>query len=139
MALILVVEDSELIRLAVEMILRERGWDVTGAADGVEGIEKFRADPDLRLVISDHHMPRMTGLEFLECISQEAQARGVALAMCTSDRSEELRACAEAAGVRHWLPKPLDWSDLDGLDQLLGNRPGRPLGAEVWAAPGTGP
>ncbi|MDP3937393.1 MAG: sigma-54 dependent transcriptional regulator [Deltaproteobacteria bacterium] len=61
---ILVVDDEKGAREALADILTEDGYQVSVAADGVEGFERVQADaPDV--VISDFKMPRLDGINLL--------------------------------------------------------------------------
>ena len=63
-ARILLVEDDPSIREVTALGLTAAGFGVTSAADGVEGLERWRADqPDL--VLLDVMLPRLDGLEVL--------------------------------------------------------------------------
>lgn len=57
---VLVVEDEALAAMAIEDFLTRLGYRVTLARDGVEGLERHRADP-ARIVVTDLRMPRMDG------------------------------------------------------------------------------
>jgi CheY-like chemotaxis protein len=58
---ILVAEDEAMLRvLAVEM-LEDAGFKVFEAGDGVEALELLKANPQIRLLVSDIKMPRMDG------------------------------------------------------------------------------
>lgn len=61
---LLVVEDESVIREALGAMLRHEGYEVTLAADGLEGIERL-AQRNYSVVLSDNHMPKMRGLDFL--------------------------------------------------------------------------
>jgi two-component system, OmpR family, response regulator MtrA len=70
-ARILLVEDDASIREVTAIGLGAAGFTVTTAADGVEGLERWRADrPDL--VLLDVMLPRMDGLEVCRAIRREA-------------------------------------------------------------------
>ena len=58
---ILIVEDDKEIREAIEIYLRNQGYTVFQAADGVEGLEKIRQE-EIHLAIVDVMMPRMDGI-----------------------------------------------------------------------------
>ncbi|GAA4258304.1 response regulator [Azospirillum formosense] len=57
---ILVAEDEALAAMALEDFLSRKGYRVTLAQDGQEGLERYSADP-ADLVITDLRMPRMDG------------------------------------------------------------------------------
>ncbi len=57
---ILFVEDEEDLTVIVADTLREQGYDVTIAADGIEGLDKF-ASEGADIVVADVMMPRMDG------------------------------------------------------------------------------
>ena len=64
-ARILIVDDESRIRLALRACLEAEGYDVTEAADGVEGIRAVgECNPDVMIV--DLAMPRKNGYEMIE-------------------------------------------------------------------------
>jgi two-component system response regulator MtrA len=68
---ILLVEDDPSIREVTALGLRAAGFTVSTAADGAEGLERWRAGaPDL--VLLDVMLPRMDGLEVCRAIRREA-------------------------------------------------------------------
>jgi two-component system, OmpR family, response regulator MtrA len=70
-ARILLVEDDPSIREITALGLRAAGFSVDTAADGAEGVERWRRDrPDL--VLLDVMLPRLDGLEVLRAIRREA-------------------------------------------------------------------
>lgn len=70
-ARILLVEDDPSIREVTALGLHAAGFTVTTAADGVEGVERWRAEsPDL--VLLDVMLPRLDGHEVLRAIRREA-------------------------------------------------------------------
>ena len=70
-ARILLVEDDPSIREVTALGLRASGFEVTTAADGAEGLDRWRADgPDL--VLLDVMLPKLDGLEVCRAIRREA-------------------------------------------------------------------
>jgi DNA-binding response OmpR family regulator len=62
MARILVIDDDPDLRALLEEILKSAGYEVILAADGREGVERYRASPT-DVVITDLYMPNQEGLE----------------------------------------------------------------------------
>ena len=56
---LLVVDDSQAVRIAVRRILLNAGFEVITAADGVQAIERLREEP--ALMILDVNMPALDG------------------------------------------------------------------------------
>jgi len=67
---ILLVEDEDGIRELSRRVLKPQGYHVLIACDGVEALEICAAQPGkIDLVITDVHMPRMSGFELVERLS----------------------------------------------------------------------
>jgi DNA-binding NtrC family response regulator len=66
-ALLLVVEDHDATRSELEAALRDSGYRVLGARDGVEALGVLARDP-VELVLSDHRMEPMDGLSLLRAV-----------------------------------------------------------------------
>ncbi|HAM52054.1 MAG TPA: fused response regulator/phosphatase, partial [Nitrospiraceae bacterium] len=63
-AKVLIVDDEELIRLNLRMLLEDLGYSVIEAANGREGLDAFdREVPDL--ILADLRMPVMDGLSMI--------------------------------------------------------------------------
>ena len=63
-ATILIIEDQTSVRLLLARALEEAGYQVSEAANGRQGLERFHAQP-VDLVITDLEMPEMNGLEVI--------------------------------------------------------------------------
>ncbi len=109
-ALILLVDDEEVIRDLARSVLEGAGYRVIEARDGSEAVEVFaRRGPEIALVVLDYLMPVMSGRDALERI------RGVdpaARVLFSSGYAED--DLCELAGVRGLLPKPYRPADLLG-------------------------
>lgn len=106
MAKILVVDDSSTVRDEVAEFLKRNGLDVATAVDGKDGLAKVKADPGIRLVISDVNMPNMDGLTMVEKIRGELGNASVNVIMLTTESSPNMKERGKAAGIKGWIVKP---------------------------------
>jgi CheY-like chemotaxis protein len=100
---ILVVDEDQNMRELLSIHLRNAGYNVHTAADGVEaGYGVLRSRPDL--VISDPNMPRLDGFDFVEAMRADAATRDIPVILLTKPvRADHLLSLVEAkvAGGRH--------------------------------------
>jgi two-component system chemotaxis response regulator CheY len=113
---ILVVEDDEAIRGLVTEVLRDDGYEVGEAANGVEALAYIgQRKPDL--IVLDLMMPVMDGWAFVEECRRHACCAQVPIVVTSA--SHDLPKTAErlrSFGVRTCLAKPFD---VDGLLALV--------------------
>jgi PAS domain S-box-containing protein len=114
---ILVVDDSAENRAMVADLLAPLGFEVTGAANGREGVELAqRLNPDL--ILMDIVMPQLDGLAATRELRQldgfhDLPIIAMSASVSASDSEQSL-----AAGMNAFLPKPIDADKL--LDQIVG-------------------
>ena len=70
MGKILIVDDSEVVRIQVSGILSGAGYNVVEAEDGPEGLKKAQEDKDINIIICDYNMPDMNGIEMIEAVKK---------------------------------------------------------------------
>ncbi len=87
-ATILVVDDSITTRALEKSILEAHGYRVRLAVDGVEALERLRAE-HVDLVIADVAMPRMDGFELLQRIRKDRQMAEIPVIIVTSLEERE--------------------------------------------------
>ena len=101
---VLVVEDDRNIADLVKMYLEKEGYAVTWAADGGQGLAKFRAiKPDL--VLLDVMMPVMDGWEVLKNIRQESKTPVI---MLTAKGETNDKVNALKMGADDYVTKPFN-------------------------------
>ena len=106
MAKILIVDDSSTVRDEVAGFLKNAGLDVATAVDGKDGLAKLKADPGIKLVVSDVNMPNMDGLTMVEKIRGELGNSSVNIIMLTTENTPIMKERGKAAGIKGWIVKP---------------------------------
>ena len=116
---IVLAEDESLIRIDLEEMLVDLGYDVVGTAtDGAAAVRLVQElKPDVAII--DIKMPVLDGLSAAEQISQTG---GTAVVMLTAFSQPELVERASAAGVMAFLVKPVDPSDLHPAIEVARSR-----------------
>jgi two-component system chemotaxis response regulator CheY len=102
----LVIDDSRAIRAIIGGILREMGISVIEAANGREGIEQLRQNPDVELVLVDWNMPEMNGLDFIRAVRGQRDYDAVRILMVTTETEHEQVLRALDAGANEYVMKP---------------------------------
>jgi len=108
---ILIVDDSMAVRSAVALMLRGGPYECLEAGDGEEALEVLGRHP-IDCVISDLHMPKLNGLEFLKKMRQMPAYRFTPVLILTTDRVDENRAALRDAGATGILAKPIEPDEL---------------------------
>jgi CheY-like chemotaxis protein len=84
--LVLVVDDSMLVRHAVCRWLEDQGFRTQFATDGLEALEKVREQlPDL--IITDIHMPLMNGAELLQQLRADVSTAEIPVVILTDKQT----------------------------------------------------
>ena len=106
---LLLAEDERSLREILLEGLRQDGFDVVMARDGVEALELFRTRGPFDVLLLDEEMPRLTGREVLRRV-REGGSRVAALLI--SGSLELSAAERERLGVGPVLKKPLSLVEL---------------------------
>ena len=105
---VLIVDDSEDIRLALRMILEDADYEVKELSDGTEVLNALKTDPPV-LVLLDVAMPARNGFDTLKEIIAEKQTRDIPVIMVTAKGRAEDLSRARSLGARDYINKP--WED----------------------------
>ncbi|MBE7002477.1 MAG: response regulator transcription factor [Ruminococcaceae bacterium] len=105
---VLIVEDDPNIRELLQMYLEKDGYAVTLAADGGQGMDKFRAiKPDL--VLLDVMMPVMDGWAVCKAIRAEGNTPVI---MLTAKGETDDKVTGLKAGADDYITKPFEMKEL---------------------------
>ncbi|MFO7445843.1 MAG: ATP-binding protein [Ignavibacteriaceae bacterium] len=112
---ILVVENNPADKVLFEKILKKYfpSFNILLADNGFEAIEVI-AKKSPSLIITDHEMPLMNGIQLLETLRREGSLKIPVIAIVTTI-ADEIKAAYEDFGIRSVLQKPVD------IDVLCGN------------------
>lgn len=112
MKTIMTVDDSASLRQMVQFVLREGGYEVLEAVDGLDALVKLKGR-ELDLILSDINMPNMTGLELTRQLRAMPEYKFVPIVLLTTESHAEKKQEGKAAGATGWIVKPFT------PDQLL--------------------
>jgi CheY-like chemotaxis protein len=118
---ILLVDDDEMSRQAVQRMLERAGHAVESTGNGREAIDRFAAG-EVDLLITDLIMPEMDGLEIIQEVRRkDPGARILAISGGGRVQAEEYLSVARKFGAVEVLPKPFASQDLKAaVDRALG-------------------
>jgi CheY-like chemotaxis protein len=110
---ILLVEDDEMNRDMLSRRLIKRGYDVTIAVDGQEGVDQARAG-DFDLILMDMSLPVMDGWTATRTLKGDESTAGIPVIALTAHAMQGDQEKAMNAGCDDFDTKPVD------LKRLLG-------------------
>jgi len=106
---ILIIEDEESIRMALEDDFRLENYDVLVASDGMDGFEKA-TDPEIDLIILDIMLPGMNGFDI--CKKLRNQGITTPVIMLTAKGQEIDRVLGLELGADDYVTKPFSPREL---------------------------
>jgi two-component system, cell cycle response regulator len=114
---VVLVDDSLSARSVLAARLRERGFEVDEAADGVTGAELALAKPP-DLVMTDLWMPGISGVQLCRLLRSEARTRDVPVVLVTGESDRRSRFWARCAGAAAYVVKTDSGALSEALDAL---------------------
>jgi two-component system, chemotaxis family, chemotaxis protein CheY len=123
MARILVMDDDDLLRGVLRVVLEAARYDVIEAADGKAGLRLYR-EQGADLVLVDIFMPERDGLEVIRALRAEIpQPKIVAMSGGGQTGQIDILRAAAAFGASRTLRKPFEPHELlTAMRELLGER-----------------
>lgn len=110
---ILVIDDEAMITKSLQKLLKKEGYESTVVSNGVEALEKIKAE-DFDLLVLDIRMPQMDGIETIknarEIRSQQSKPQ-IPEVVITGYADEEKYKSAVDLKVSAYLYKPFDTSE----------------------------
>ena len=131
---ILVVDDEPTLRELVAEALREAGYHVDTAANGVEALQLMHGRPSPQAIVLDLMMPRLDGSGFVELMRLNPRLASVPIVLVTAAYG-----AAQAAvriGARACITKPFELDDLvDAVASVIGEPACAPADASPRGEP----
>ncbi|MCX7746084.1 MAG: response regulator [Clostridia bacterium] len=128
---ILVIDDTELMLKLIGNILREAGYEVVTASNGIEGIQMVREEkPDL--VLLDVIMPIMDGFEVCKNLREDESNNLMPIIILTAQDNEDDKLTGLELGADDYIIKPFNHRELlsrvrNTLKRIDRNRWANPL------------
>jgi two-component system response regulator HupR/HoxA len=107
---ILIVDDEPRVLDALEAILAAE-FRVLRAGQGEEALACLATEPDVAVIVTDHRMPGMTGVELLSR-SQERAPDAVRIVLTAYTDVDSLMEAINTGRIYHFVPKPWDPNEL---------------------------
>ena len=119
---VLLIEDEPNIAEAIRFLLTRDGLRVSHASEGAAALVLLRQDPP-DLVILDHMLPGMSGLEILTALRADPESRHLPVMMLTARGRD--REMAEQAGADRFMTKPFSNAEILAEVRAMLARPRR--------------
>jgi two-component system alkaline phosphatase synthesis response regulator PhoP len=110
---ILVVDDEDDILHFLELVLREKGYDIVTASGGHEALTRAQVErPDL--ILLDIMMPQMDGWEVLKLLRVDDDTAQIPVAMLSARTEAKDRVQGLQEGAVDYICKPFSLHELVG-------------------------
>lgn len=122
MATVLVVDDDPVIQRLLRVNFEMEGYEVIVAGDGVDGLERARAEhPDI--IVLDIMMPRMSGLDVAKALKGDPGTASIPVLLLSAKAQEADLRAGDESGADGYLTKPFDPLQLlQRVEELLAKR-----------------
>ncbi|MEA3498946.1 MAG: response regulator [Campylobacterota bacterium] len=118
--IILVVDDSLVIRQRVKLIGQELGYLVVTANNGIDGIEQLKKNK-VDLLLCDVSVDEIGGLDMLLEVKKNKKYIDLPIVILVLNKNKDIKSIAKDTDAKAWLMKPFDKSRfLIVLDKIIG-------------------
>ena len=108
---ILLVDDHAMARQALKLFLEQHGYVCDEAEHGAGALAWLEQGQNVDLIVSDNHMPVMSGLELLVHVKAMAHFGAIPFILYSGNITDEVRRQAQQAGAFAVLSKPYNFSE----------------------------
>lgn len=120
---ILIVDDSELIRKSLTLIIKRNlpNFELLEAEDGLIAMQKVEENDDINIIFLDWNMPNMTGDAVVEAIRANPKYNNMRIIMVTTEASRDKISSVMRNGANGYVQKPFQMEQMKRvLQQLVG-------------------
>ena len=103
--IIMTVDDSTSVRQMVSFTLKQEGYEVIEAVDGLDALQKLKT-ANIDLLITDLNMPNCDGLTLIKEVRAMPQFKFVPILFLTTESGDEKKGLGKTAGATGWIIKP---------------------------------
>ena len=103
---ILLVDDDEALRVTLRSCLEAVGYQCQEAKDGQEAREWLQGGHVVDVIVTDHQMPRVNGLELIKGLKRQVNTESIPIIFYSGQLSQELNVQAIQAGSHAVIEKP---------------------------------
>lgn len=108
---VLAVDDEKDVLFIVTTALKNEGFEVTTASNGVECLKKVEEE-DFDAIVLDVMMPQMDGFETLDNLNKDPRTAKIPVIMLTGLSEKSKKRDAIDAGTLYYIVKPFEILDL---------------------------
>jgi CheY-like chemotaxis protein len=114
---VMIVDDDDAIREALEDVLSDEGYEVVGVSDGQQALDYLHGEKRPSAILVDLWMPVMDGWKFLDALLEDPRLCRIPLVVLTAARDQRARDLR----VAEVLTKPVQLQQVLGaLERLTG-------------------
>ena len=120
----LIVDDSKTIRTILGRIMRELGYEVCEAENGIDALKMIQSEKAaVNLVLADWNMPEMNGLDLVKHLRRNPELASLKVIMVTTETEVDHIVSALEAGANEYVMKPFTKDILIGKLEMVGILP----------------
>ncbi|WP_320006644.1 response regulator [Maridesulfovibrio sp.] len=120
---VVVAEDNSTARKIMQSLLERLNFTVLAGKDGAEALELIRANPDVKLLLTDYEMPNLDGFELVSEVRKTHSRDQMAILGVSAHDSGAITAKFLKRGANDFLKKPFEveefsWRVTNNLNEL---------------------
>jgi len=120
MRTVLIVEDTDLCSEALEVALTAIPNIEVRNVETAEDALKYLAGADVCAIVTDLHLPSMSGFDLIEAVRAGANTRSLPVLVVSADTDPRTAARLSCMGVNAYFPKPYSPAEIRSkLEQLI--------------------